>query len=201
MHAPRARTARGWREADAAMTRRARGPAWIAARLAAARRHSMRTWLLWAVGTAAALTVSFALADPGLLMLALDPELIALIVLSSIALIRISAPGLLLSGCAATLVRGASTVAAKLTGRGDPTQPGLRVQCGPRAVADKLFARQCGLGVSGVIRWVWVRTADARQVTPGCPVRATAAVSRWRATISRSIAVSWWPRSLRRTSN
>lgn len=73
----------------------------------------MRTWLLWAVGTAAALIVSFALADPGLLMLALDPEVIALIVLSSVALIRISTPGLLLSGCATTLVRGASTVAAK----------------------------------------------------------------------------------------
>ncbi|MGH2891827.1 MAG: hypothetical protein ACRDPM_00975 [Solirubrobacteraceae bacterium] len=85
----------------------------------------MRVWLLWAVGTIGALAVSFALADPGLLVLAIDPELIALIVLSSIALIRISAPGLLLSGCAATLVRGASTVAAKLTGR-NPRRRGSR---------------------------------------------------------------------------
>ena len=99
------------------MTRRARGRAWVATRLAAARRHSVRVWLLWAVGAAAVLAVSFAVADPALLVLALDPELIALLVLSSIALIRISAPGLVLSGCAAMVARGASTVGARLTGR------------------------------------------------------------------------------------
>ena len=71
------------------------------------RRHSVRVWLLWAVGTAVVLALSFAVADPGLVVLALDPELIALIVLSSIALLRISAPGLVVSGCAAALARSA----------------------------------------------------------------------------------------------
>src|SRR5262249_3652300 len=101
MHAACARTARRWPGEDATMSLRA----WMAARLATARRHSVRVWLLWAVGTVVVLAVSFALADPGLVVLAFDPELIALIVLSSIALIRISAPGLFLSGCAASLTR------------------------------------------------------------------------------------------------
>ncbi len=76
--------------------------------------------LVWAIGAVAVLAVSFALADPGLLVLAIDPELLALIVLSSIALMRASGPGLFLSGCAAALARGASTVAANLTGRHEP---------------------------------------------------------------------------------
>ena len=116
------------------MTRRARGRAWIAARLAAARRHSLRVWLLWAIGAATALAVSFALAEPGLLVLALDPELIALIGLSSIAVIRISTPGLLLSGCAATVVRSASTVGAKLSGRPVTESPPAGAEGGSNAL-------------------------------------------------------------------
>ena len=79
------------------MSKLAQPRTWLAAQLVAVRRHSPRVWMLWVVGATAALAVSFALADPGLLVLALDPELIALIVLSSLALLRASGPALLLS--------------------------------------------------------------------------------------------------------
>ncbi len=48
------------------------------------RRHPLRVWLLWAVGAAVLALSSLSVADPAILSLALDPELVALIVASGI---------------------------------------------------------------------------------------------------------------------
>ena len=55
--------------------------------VAALRRHRLRVWLLWALGAAALLAVPFALADPAVWLLVLDPELLALLVVSGAALL------------------------------------------------------------------------------------------------------------------
>jgi hypothetical protein len=47
--------------------------------------------LLWALGAAVLVAASLALADPVPLMLALDPELVALLVVGSVGLLRASA--------------------------------------------------------------------------------------------------------------
>jgi hypothetical protein len=56
--------------------------------------------VLWALGTIVVLAASLTLADPGLMMFVLDPELLALLVVSSLALLRASAAGAILSGVA-----------------------------------------------------------------------------------------------------
>ena len=56
----------------------------------AVRRHPPRVLLLWALGAVLILATAFALSDPALVMFALDPELVALLVLSSLALLRAS---------------------------------------------------------------------------------------------------------------
>jgi hypothetical protein len=61
----------------------------IALRLrAAAGRHRPSVWLLWAAGTVLLLSSPLAISDPGVLMFVLDPELLALIAVSSVALLR-----------------------------------------------------------------------------------------------------------------
>lgn len=65
-------------------------PARLKALTRAARRHPPRVLLLWALGAVLVITCALALSDPALLMFALDPELLALVVLSSLALLRAS---------------------------------------------------------------------------------------------------------------
>ena len=55
---------------------------------AIARRHERRVWLLWAAGAVLLLTTPLALADPAMLMLLLDPELLAIAVMAAVALMR-----------------------------------------------------------------------------------------------------------------
>jgi len=54
------------------------------------KRHPPRVWLLWALGALVILASAFAVSDPALVMFALDPELVALLVVSSVALLRTS---------------------------------------------------------------------------------------------------------------
>jgi hypothetical protein len=49
-------------------------------------RHEPRVWLLWAIGAALLIAAPFALADPAVLVLLLDPELLAAIAFAGIAL-------------------------------------------------------------------------------------------------------------------
>lgn len=58
-----------------------------------AARHPPRVWLFWALGVAVVLVITFAAADPALLPFALDPEVLGLIVGSSLALLRTAAAG------------------------------------------------------------------------------------------------------------
>lgn len=57
--------------------------------LALAHRHSLRVWFLWVCGALAFAALPIALVDPAVLMLVLDPELLALIVVSAAGLIRV----------------------------------------------------------------------------------------------------------------
>ena len=66
---------------------------------------SVRTRLLWAAGVVAILAVSFAVADPALLAFALDPELLAVLVLSSVALLRASPAFVAARGLCVALAR------------------------------------------------------------------------------------------------
>ena len=52
-------------------------------------RHSPRIWLLWGFGILALAALPISLMDPAVLMLVLDPELLALIVVSAAALVRV----------------------------------------------------------------------------------------------------------------
>ena len=61
-------------------------------------RHRPRVWLLWAAGTVLLLTSPFAICDPGVLMFVLDPELLALIAVSSIAPLRPAVADLIAHG-------------------------------------------------------------------------------------------------------
>jgi hypothetical protein len=54
-----------------------------------ARRHSPRVWLLWGLGVLVLAAMPIALVDPPVLMLLLDPELLALIVVSLAGVLRI----------------------------------------------------------------------------------------------------------------
>jgi hypothetical protein len=51
-------------------------------------RHEPRVWLLWALATAVIVVTPFALADPALWALILDPELLAVVALAAIGLCR-----------------------------------------------------------------------------------------------------------------
>jgi len=53
-----------------------------------AHRHTPRVWLLWGCGVLVLLALPVALVDPPVVMLLLDPELLALIVVSAAGLIR-----------------------------------------------------------------------------------------------------------------
>jgi hypothetical protein len=90
---------------------------------ATARRHRPRVWLLWAAGTILLLASQLAIADPGVLMFVLDPELLALIVASSIALLR---------PAAADLIAGAfrASIGSYFRRRPNPTP---RSMCADRA--------------------------------------------------------------------
>src|SRR5262249_37869096 len=57
------------------------------------RRHPPRVWLVWAAGLALLLCTRLAPAAPGVLRLALDPELVACLVLGGAALLRASMTG------------------------------------------------------------------------------------------------------------
>lgn len=61
----------------------------ITALSALAHRHTLRVWLLWGCGVLALAALPVALMDPAVLLLVLDPELLALIVVSVAGLIRI----------------------------------------------------------------------------------------------------------------
>jgi hypothetical protein len=50
--------------------------------------RQLRVWILWAIGAVVLVTMPFALLDPGILVLVGDPELVALIVTSSVAFLR-----------------------------------------------------------------------------------------------------------------
>jgi hypothetical protein len=52
-------------------------------------RHAPRVWLLWGCGILALAALPISLMDPAVLMLILDPELLALIVVSAAALVRV----------------------------------------------------------------------------------------------------------------
>jgi hypothetical protein len=53
-----------------------------------ARRHTPKVWLLWAIAVLVLAAMPVALVDPAVLMLVLDPELVALIALGAIGMIR-----------------------------------------------------------------------------------------------------------------
>jgi hypothetical protein len=69
------------------------------------RRLPPRVLLLWALGAVLILASAFALSDPALVMFALDPELVALLVLSSLALLRASPAVAFARGFAASAAR------------------------------------------------------------------------------------------------
>lgn len=66
--------------------------------------HPLSIWLLWALGAALLLSAPMALADPGIWMLVLDPELLALMIAVAFAATRIGA-GLYLSRLSAAISR------------------------------------------------------------------------------------------------
>jgi hypothetical protein len=68
-------------------------------------RHEPRVWLLWAAGFGVMLCAALALADPGLLVLALDPEVVAVLVLGSVAQLRATAVGAVIRACSGRLAR------------------------------------------------------------------------------------------------
>ena len=51
--------------------------------------HSIRVWLLWGCGALALMALPVALMDPAVLMLLLDPELLALLVVSALGVVRV----------------------------------------------------------------------------------------------------------------
>jgi hypothetical protein len=69
------------------------------------RRHEPRVWLLWAVGFVILLCTPAALVDPGILALALDPELVALIVLSSVGVLHATASRFVLRAFPVSIAR------------------------------------------------------------------------------------------------
>lgn len=79
---------------------------------ALAHRHTVRVWLLWGCGVLALVALPVALIDPPVLMLLLDPELLALIVAGVAGLIHIrprqrkisNRPDRLVPSCAVTPV-------------------------------------------------------------------------------------------------
>ena len=55
---------------------------------AIAARRSRRVWLLWLIGAAVLLAGSLAIADPAVVALVLDPELVALLVGTAVGMLR-----------------------------------------------------------------------------------------------------------------
>jgi hypothetical protein len=91
----------------------------VAVRLrATAGRHRPSVWLLWTAGTIVLLTCPVAISDPGVLMFVLDPELLALIVVSSIALLRPAAADLIARALRASIRRTAGRAVAAAAGHG-----------------------------------------------------------------------------------
>jgi hypothetical protein len=90
---------------------------------AAAGRHDARVWLLWLLGASVLLlTVRYAAADPAILALLLDPELLAVMTLAALALVRGDVrAGLARAGAAAIHLRAA--VAAGLPAPGRRRRP------------------------------------------------------------------------------
>jgi hypothetical protein len=68
------------------------------------RGHAVSIWLLWALGAVILLSAPMAIADPGVWMLIVDPELLALMIAVAIAAARIGI-GLWAGQAAATLAR------------------------------------------------------------------------------------------------
>jgi hypothetical protein len=60
-----------------------------------ARRHSLRTWLLWLVAVAVLIATPFAFFDPAAWVFVLDPELAAVVVLLGATAVRSGALRLL----------------------------------------------------------------------------------------------------------
>jgi hypothetical protein len=60
-----------------------------------ARRHSLRTWLLWLVAVAVLIATPFAFFDPAAWVFVLDPELAAIVVLLGATAVRSGALRLL----------------------------------------------------------------------------------------------------------
>ena len=79
-------------------------------------RHSTRTWLLWALGAAVLGTAAAGLGDPGLWILLLDPEFVAVTALIGLALLRENGRAALVYLLA--LRRAGSDVAHRLAQRG-----------------------------------------------------------------------------------
>jgi hypothetical protein len=69
------------------------------------RGRPLRTWLLWAIGLAVVAGISLTLADPALVVFALDPELAAVLVLGSLAFFRTGTMNVLQMCLAAILPR------------------------------------------------------------------------------------------------
>jgi hypothetical protein len=70
------------------------------------RRIPPRVLLLWVAAGLVILTAAIALSDPAIVMFALDPELAALLVISSLALLRGTAAFLFVRGLVARLRGG-----------------------------------------------------------------------------------------------
>jgi hypothetical protein len=70
------------------------------------RRYPRRTWLVWALGAVALLGSQALFWDPGLVLLLVDPELLALVATSALALTATRIGGLLLA-CPRCLGAGA----------------------------------------------------------------------------------------------
>jgi hypothetical protein len=70
------------------------------------RRRPPRVLLLWGLGGLVILTAAIALSDPAIVMFALDPELVALLVISSLALLRGTTVFIVLRGLVARLRGG-----------------------------------------------------------------------------------------------
>lgn len=65
---------------------RAKATAFLRRRI---RGHAVAVWLLWALGAAILLSAPMAIADPGVWMLIVDPELLALMIAIAFAAARI----------------------------------------------------------------------------------------------------------------
>jgi hypothetical protein len=104
---------------------------------ALARRHSARTWLLWALGALVLAGASAGLGDPALWVLLLDPEFVAVSVLIGVALLRENGRGALdyLLGRVGTMLEAAGRPRAG-RGRGRAAGAGGPIGEAPVPVPD-----------------------------------------------------------------